>query len=190
MKNIILLFFILLLTGCYDYKELNNIALVVGASIDYIDNNYELNLEILNDDELSQNRVYYVNSSGNSFKEAFHNASLKINRIPLYSHIKVMILSNDIIKNKDFINYIINNHNITNKFYIVGSKDNAYDILKFKDQKEISSESIYHLINTQNKQLDFEKYASIVLDNKKKLYIPFISIEDNTFIMEDLNVNK
>ena len=189
-KILILLFFILILTGCYDYKELNNLAIVSGISIDYLDNKYELNFEILNDDELSQNRVYYINSSGKTLKDAFANATSKMNRIPFYSHIKVIILNETIINDKDFINYIVHNNKITNDFYIVGTSNNSSEILKFKDQKEIASESIYNLINTHNKKLDFEKYASTILDNKKKLYVPFISIKDNTFILEDKYVNK
>ena len=190
-KILILVFLILLLTGCYDYKELNNLAIVSGISIDYINNKYELNLEILNDDELSQNRVYYISDTGESLKEAFKNISLKINRIPLYSHIKIIILSDDVIKKKkkEFINYVIDNPNITTKFYIVRS-NNSSNILKFKEQKEISSESIYHLIETTKKKIDFMDLAYAVIENKT-LNIPNITIENKCFLItEDNNVNK
>jgi hypothetical protein len=36
-KKIILLIFIFLLTGCYDYKELNDIAILTATEINKID---------------------------------------------------------------------------------------------------------------------------------------------------------
>ena len=49
MKKI---FFLLLipffLTGCYDYQELNNRAVIAGIAIDYKEDEFWVDLEILN----------------------------------------------------------------------------------------------------------------------------------------------
>lgn len=42
MKKIILLFMLLLLTGCKDYTEINDLGIISGMIIDYKDNKYEI----------------------------------------------------------------------------------------------------------------------------------------------------
>ena len=46
MKKIILLFILLLLTGCKDYTEINDLGIISGMIIDYKDNKYEITTEI------------------------------------------------------------------------------------------------------------------------------------------------
>jgi spore germination protein KC len=48
MKKIILVIMLLLLTGCYDYKELNQIAIVGATSIDKKDDNYIVKIQVIN----------------------------------------------------------------------------------------------------------------------------------------------
>ena len=42
MKKLILIPIILLLTGCWNYNELNNLAICTGIAIDKNENNYEI----------------------------------------------------------------------------------------------------------------------------------------------------
>ena len=46
-KIIILLIICFLLGGCYDYQELNDLSLVSGIGIDYIDDEYVVSFEII-----------------------------------------------------------------------------------------------------------------------------------------------
>ena len=50
-KIIVILLSTLLLTGCYDYKELNTIAIVSATSIDYINDEYDNYDKSDNDDK-------------------------------------------------------------------------------------------------------------------------------------------
>jgi hypothetical protein len=47
MKKIILLIVIILLGGCYDYRELNDMAIVDGILIDYVDYEYKVYLNVI-----------------------------------------------------------------------------------------------------------------------------------------------
>ena len=49
MKKIILIIALFLLTGCYDYKEINNLGIISAIGIDYQDDEYNVTLEVLND---------------------------------------------------------------------------------------------------------------------------------------------
>ena len=48
MKKILLLPLIFLMCGCWNYKELNNLAMTTGIAIDKIDNDYHVTLLISN----------------------------------------------------------------------------------------------------------------------------------------------
>ena len=77
MKKIwILLILPFFLTGCYDYQELNNRAVIAGAAIDYKEEEFFIDLEILNNkkgsgQEENENKTYYIGGSG---KTVFHMA--------------------------------------------------------------------------------------------------------------------
>ena len=47
-KKLFLIIFIFLLTGCYNYKELNKIAIVSSISIDKKDNEYLVGAQVMN----------------------------------------------------------------------------------------------------------------------------------------------
>ena len=47
MKRILIIVsLVLLLCGCYDYRELNDMSIVTGIGIDYKDNKYIVSLEV------------------------------------------------------------------------------------------------------------------------------------------------
>ena len=48
MKKILLIPIILLLTGCWNYNELNNLAICTGIAIDKNENNYEITFLVSN----------------------------------------------------------------------------------------------------------------------------------------------
>ena len=46
MKKIIFIIgIVLLISGCYDYRELNDMSIVSGIGIDYVDNQYKVIFE-------------------------------------------------------------------------------------------------------------------------------------------------
>ncbi len=130
MKKVLLLIIILLTTGCYDYTELNNLAIVSSIGIDFQDNNYILTLEILNDTDAID-----ITVTGNTITEAFDNASLTINKIPYYYHLKALIISETIQEDKLslLLDYFLRNPKIIHGFYLVMCKDiSAKDFLNKK----------------------------------------------------------
>ena len=72
MKKILCLLIIpLFLTGCYDYQELNNRAVIAGIAIDYKEEEFFVDLEILNNkkgngQEEESDKTYYVEGYGST----------------------------------------------------------------------------------------------------------------------------
>lgn len=48
-KILIIILTLLLCTGCFDYKEINDLAIINAIGVDYEDDEYVITLEILND---------------------------------------------------------------------------------------------------------------------------------------------
>lgn len=212
-KILVLLFFIFSMTGCYDYKELNNLAIVSGIALDYdnTENKYKLTFEILNDDKVAENleaskKTYYVNGEGKSITEAFNNTSLEIPKIPYYSHIKSLIISEDIAENhaKDFIDYLLRYSYINNMFYLFVAKDyDASQILKSTTtQNRIISESLYNLMdntalgNSLAINVNFEDYVELFVNPMQDIYLPSVTLENKKLklqgvaIFEDNNLKE
>lgn len=204
MKKILILILIIIITGgCYDYKELNNLAIISGISIDYENNQYEVCFEILNDAGIKENNVenektFYVDGNGKTIADAFESANLKLHKVPFFSHIKVMILSKSILNNhsKDIIDYILRNSYTTNMFYVVTSDySSASSLLKTRStQNKIVSESIYKLIdnkplgNSLSLEVNFEDYTNMVVSEMMDLYLPVISVDNNDLKLKGIAI--
>ena len=74
-KILILIIMTFLLGGCYDYNELNNIAIVSGVGIDYKDDKYSVTFEIISTkksgDSSGSTSSYTVSSEADTITEAF-----------------------------------------------------------------------------------------------------------------------
>ena len=115
-KIIILLIPLLLLTGCYDYRELSDLAIITAVSIDKVDDNLEVAIQVVNpkkeQDTTSTNEPDFVTytSSAKTVQEALRKV---VNDSPakLYvSHMEILIISEEVAKNHlneilDFFSY-------------------------------------------------------------------------------------
>ena len=164
MKKIILIIFMFIITGCFNYTEINDLKLVNGIYIDYKDNVYNLKFDTDKTIEVT----------GDSITDAFRNFDESISKRAYYAHLKILILSSEIITNHfdEVIKYFLRNNEIRNNFYLVIS-DNIDDI---------KSDYIKDIITNNNDVITsclFKNVLTTYLD-KKKIFIPVIS--DNKII--------
>lgn len=94
---------ILLLTGCWDQRELSDISIVTGMAIDKGKNDkYKLTVEAINATELndktaggnSPSVVYTL--EGNTIAELSQKMNIGLSRTLIYSHMRVFVMSKDI----------------------------------------------------------------------------------------------
>ncbi|MBO9128996.1 Ger(x)C family spore germination protein [Bacillus sp. 165] len=117
MSTKLMLLFIFIfaaLTGCSNYKELNELGIVVGAGIDYDPKKdvYEVVHQVINPSENNvqgsgsgATAVVSFKSSGKTLVEAARNSSKKFNRLPIYSHIALLIIGEQLAK-KETLNFL------------------------------------------------------------------------------------
>ena len=132
------LFILLLSSGCYNYKEINEMAIVSSIGIDKDDKNdkYIVSAQIMNskeseDSEDSQIIVY--TKEGDTIHEALRNVTLESPRKLYGNHLSKIVLSEEVAK--EGIDNVLDTFNrlseVRNEFIITVVKDNkASDVLK------------------------------------------------------------
>ncbi|MBQ6841073.1 MAG: Ger(x)C family spore germination protein [Bacilli bacterium] len=174
MKKVILIIMLLLMTGCYDYVEINDLSFVSCIGIDYENDSYKLTYEILNDtktgSEQASQKGYTVNGSGKSLAKAFNNISLNIAKKPYFYHLKAIVISEDVAKDhmKELIEFVTRDPEIRNGFYLVVAKDvSAKEIVENSTESNpIVGNQITKLIesNTKGYNITFSKAFEDVLE--------------------------
>ena len=135
---IITLFILLISSGCYNYKEINDMAIVSSIGIDKDNKNdkYIVSAQIMNskeseDSEDSQITVY--TKEGDTVHEALRNITLKSPRKLYGNHLSKIVLSEEVAKKGidnilDIFNRITE---VRNEFIItIVKEDKASDVLK------------------------------------------------------------
>ena len=94
-KYMLILFIILLTSGCWNYQELNEFAIVTGMAIDFQDNQYKLSFLIANGNknESEQTKTSILTGTGITIYDAFKDISLISPKELYISHLSVIIVS-------------------------------------------------------------------------------------------------
>lgn len=179
MKKIFIISILLFtLTGCWNYRELNDYAIVTGMAIDYTDNKYEVSLLFSSSKktEKEQNSIITVYSdTGNSVYEAIKNISLSIPKEIYISHLSTVIISEDLARNgvNPILDYLLREPQSHQNFYIIVSKDSkAKDILSviapmadYPSQNITSNIKITEQLQGRITNANFNKFVSKIIQN-------------------------
>ncbi|WP_165347277.1 Ger(x)C family spore germination protein [Gottfriedia acidiceleris] len=103
----------ILLGGCSNYKELNQISIVNAMGIDYLpkEKKYQMIIQIINPSAIATQTgsqgipVIAFDEKGRTISEAARNVSKKVSRTNIYSHVTLVIIGETLAKEKS-LNYI------------------------------------------------------------------------------------
>ena len=136
MKKFILLLLIpLFLGGCYDYNGLNDLAIISGIAIDYEDDEFKVTFEVISTKKEGEtsgsSNTYYVTSSGDNIVYAFTNAANKMDKVPYFEHVEMVVFSKNVAQEylEDCIDYLIRTERLRNEFYAAISDGKAEELL-------------------------------------------------------------
>ncbi|MFC4809669.1 Ger(x)C family spore germination protein [Paenibacillus sp. GCM10023250] len=105
---------LLALAGCSNYKELNELSIVLGLGIDYLPNKdmYEVTYQVVNPIENAAKStgsgttpVIDIKTTGKTLAEAAINHANVFSRRNIYSHIQVIVLGETLAR-KESLNFI------------------------------------------------------------------------------------
>lgn len=185
IKLLIITLFIILISGCSSYTELNDLGIVSILGIDYQENNYHLYINIIegNQDDGSLEKEYITyDAKGETIDQAFHHLYLQSNKKIYLSHMDNLLLTENAINQnlKEIITYLLNQKEIRNNFEVTQINSNLEKIFTEK----IEAKEINDLIKTNQlymgttSSITFEEFLEELLIDQNS-FLPKISFENN-----------
>lgn len=205
MKKILILLIIpLLLGGCYDYNELEDLAIISGIGIDYQDDLFEVTYEVLSTkkqgDSSSSSNAYTITSSGKTVSEAFASNGNNLDKVPYFDHIEAVIVSEEIANNhlQEVSEYLIRSSKVRNEFYLtIASETSAKDIISTTSKEKPSASTFIVDLLEHSKSSDsagyyapFTKTLRNILTEGEDAMLPIFSLEDEKIVLKGLGVFK
>ena len=188
MKKIILLLLIpLIISGCYNMNEINDLSIITIIGIDYKDNKYIIDAGIVNFKNDKENLIV-ISSSGKTIAEALNNLNKYYPKKVYLSHMKVLLISENTLKEKalDSINYLINYPGTGLNFYIITTENNNNEFIKtITPANSISTTSIVNSLENGLKDtstiplLTADMFLNDLISNGKSPIIPLINIKQS-----------
>ncbi|MDY4858329.1 MAG: Ger(x)C family spore germination protein [Bacilli bacterium] len=186
MKRIKFLILLLpLLSGCYNYRELNELGITTAVSIDYKDNNFYVIAEVINpikqQDASSSNNSPFVNynSSSSSLQDAFRKVVLESPRQLYAAQLEIIVLSEEVVNNhlEEILEYFARDPEARTEIKIIVAKteDSTKAITLQTLLTSLSSSNIINSLDLQSKVLGMA--YPVTLNELLNMYIdPYLEV--------------
>lgn len=186
MKRIKFLILLLpLLSGCYNYRELNDLGITTAVSIDYKDNNFYVIAEVINpikqQDASSSNNSPFVNynSSSSSLQDAFRKIVLESPRQLYAAQLEIIVLSEEVVNNhlEEVLEYFARNPEARTeiKMIVAKTEDSTKAITLQTLLTSLSSSNIINSLDLQSKVLGMA--YPVTLNELLNMYIdPYLEV--------------
>ena len=201
MKKIILIILLLTLSGCYDYKEINDLAIITAIGVDYKDEEYKITLEILNDQndkDSGKIKAYTKTESDKSLAKALEKAADLLSDQANYTHVKLLILSDTITDGKfqNIIDFFMRSTYFRENFYVISSMDTEPEKIleKNTDENPVASTAIINLLESQDYSSNsgvlktFDQIVEETLAFGKDTCFSNITLDDEQFRVDGLSI--
>lgn len=191
IKKILPLLIIFLLTGCYDHKELNTIAIMTATEINKVDNEFVVKAQVVNpqsSDTVNVQAPFIIyEGKGQTIHEAYRNIKTQSSRYLYPNHMQILIINEKLAKEdiSQIIDLFLRIPDIRTEFNVlIGKNDNILSITTPID--DVSSTSILDTMETNNKYLGitnfvtFNELANMNLNKNLEIILPTIEAIDYT----------
>jgi len=200
MKKILLLIPIIFLSGCFNYRELSDLAIITAVAIDFENDEFNTFVQVVNphkeQDASSSEEPDFVTyeASGKTIQEAFRNI---VNDSPslLYgAHMQVLIISEDVATNHidEILDFFARDPEIRTEFKVfVSESSNAKDELTIvtplvnlpsMNIVESLETNIKYLGNSQD--LTFNTFLNNYLNPYREITVPILKLKGDTSLGE------
>ncbi len=139
LKLIVVTLFVFLLCGCWNYNELNTLAIATEIGIDKKDDEYKVNITISNSTNAQssskegQSQITVLEGKGKTITEAIDKIDLKMPKKLYLNHLNSIIISEEVAKEgiMNMADLLLREPESRKRFYLLIAKDSdAKDVLK------------------------------------------------------------
>ena len=185
MKKItILIFCLFFFTGCSNYHEINDLAIVSAIGVEKEDDKFNVTLELykeVKEGNSAKEESLNVKGSGKTIDEAINNSSLMSETLLYFSHVQAIVIDYNYAKDG------ISEENI---------KPSDFLSKKEKLDNEIIGKGIANLFNSteQNNSIfvsnKFYNFLTQYVNKRQDVYLPIIKIEDKKLKLSEMILFK
>lgn len=193
LKILLLIPLLFLMTGCWNYHELNELAIVTSMGIDLTDDGeYKVSILIANgknsqtNNREGQSQTVVYSGTGNTISRAFKEINLQIPKIPYIGHLGVVVVSEEVAKEgmRNVLDYLLRSPESVKRFYLIMAKgDKAEEVIEVLSPLEtFPGQSITTNIDISSEQeaisttIPYSKFVDDLLRTGKEPTLPTISI--------------
>lgn len=178
-KCLFLMLLIVLLSGCWDRKELSRVSIVTGMAVDKGEHGkYKLTIETTEAREVNYQTAtglapsFVYSLEGNSIAELAHKFNVASATIPIYSHMRLLAISEKVAEDGmlEFMDFVDRNREMRDDFSIVIVRGkSAGDTLKVNNMyKKSASLKLFTQLMTAEK--DWGGTPDIKLNDFVRIY--------------------
>jgi spore germination protein KC len=161
-KLTVLLLCLLMLTGCWSRRELNELLIVLGVGVDWKDGEYLVSFQVVNPSEISAQRrggdrppSTLYQTRGKTIFEAARSLTAEAPRKVYMGHLQLYVIGEELAKRgiKDFLDNSVRDNELRMDFNIVVARGMmAEDILKlFTPVEKLPSYSMQQSLQTSQR---------------------------------------
>lgn len=153
----------MLLSGCWDRQELNDIAIVVGMGIDKHEDEISLSVQIVNPGNVSSNKmggtasapVITYTEKGKTIMEIIRKLTTISPRKLYFSHLRVVVIGEEAAKEgiAPLLDFLARDHELRTDYYMLVSRgvkaENILEVTTLMDR--IPANKMYNSLKTSEK---------------------------------------
>ena len=192
IKQIIIILTLFLLSGCYDQKELNKIAILTATEINKIDDEYVINAQVVNpqapDKTTNIEAPFFIyTGKGKSIQEAYRQIKLSSSRYLYPDHLRIVIINESIAKEdiSQILDFYLRDPSIRTEFNVLIGKNN--DIIStITPLNQISASSIIDTLKINNNYLGVSNNTTLnemaisYLNPNTEIILPSIKLNNQS----------
>lgn len=193
-KILITLSFIFICCGCYNYKELNDLAITSAIGIDKSDNGYKVTAQVVNtqkegtdNNSSSDPKIIIYEHTSKTVQEAVRYMVLESPKRLYPNHMQVIIISEDVAKDGILgsLDLFFRDSELQKNFYVLISKDvSANQILKtLTPADSIVSSNIKKSLESDSSYLGitelvtYDELINTYLNPNKEISLPSVTLK-------------
>ena len=181
---------IVLVTGCWDSREINDLSLITSAAVDTgKDKKFAVTFQWFNPTASSngkgttpsQTPVSSYTLEGNSITEAESELTKLSARIPNYSHLQVFVIGNELAKKgiKEVLDRFGKEAQLRRSKYLLVAEKKGKDILSSQTLFEMPSADLRKILEMTNQTsnyyvVDYNDFMEMYLDPDQLSYLPIV----------------
>lgn len=193
-KILITLSFIFICCGCYNYKELNDLAITSAIGIDKTDDGYKVTAQVVNtqkegtdNNSLSDPKIVVYEHTSKTVQEAVRYMVLESPKRLYPNHMQVIVIGEDVAKDGILksLDLFFRDSELQKNFYVLISKDvSANQILKtLTPADSIVSSNIKKSLESDSSYLGitelvtYDELINTYLNPNKEISLPSVTLK-------------